>query len=611
MSNFKIKNIVLYSFIVLIIGMLTTSGVLFVLLSKLAVSHKQIIVISDTSNSFKQLKLDTERLLTTTDLESEKKNWANSIVGFEKQLALLPEEKQNKFNDIWYICKKEIPEINELLGNELLTKLGQKPLLMIRGEMFALKEKTEYYRVILSLSKKIEYLIEYEDILYKDITKILNREKYDIDRQIGDILDYSIFFIPFISTLMVIIIFIMNKNIVKIENKLLISQENLKENNTKLEDARLLLQNIIDSVPASIFWKDTKGVYLGLNQAFVSNTNFNTIDEIIGKTDFDMPWKDSEAENYRLDDVQVIKNGKAKLLIEETLTKDDGSLIYVITSKVPLKNTQGEIIGVLGIFMDVTETKKMYDELAFKDKLLAQQSKMAAMGEMLENIAHQWRQPLSFISVTAGAVDMKKEIGELDDEYLSESLNNIIKSVEHLNQTIEDFRSYFKEDRELKLFGIGKVMDKALFLVQSKLKNRSIKIVRDLDDVEFYGLENEFIQVIMNIFSNAIDAFDEIDVKNKVIFIESHDSADYTELRIKDNAGGIPEDIIKKVFDPYFTTKGEDKGTGIGLYMSKDMIEKHMKGSISVSNQEFNYENNNYKGTEFILHIPKDIGRIC
>ncbi|MFY9090229.1 transporter substrate-binding domain-containing protein [Arcobacter aquimarinus] len=243
-------------------------------------------------------------------------------------------------------------------------------------------------------------------------------------------------------------------------------------------------------------------------------------------------------------------------------------------------------------------------ELIQKETILNQQSKMAAMGEMIENIAHQWRQPLSVISTVATGAKLKKDLNLLTDNEFYETMEIINNSSQHLSNTIDDFRNFFSNDKEIISFNVNEAIDKALSLVTSKLKNRDIQIIKSKDKIIILGLRNEFIQVILNIINNAIDAFETLKDKDKYIFINSYEEKQNLILTIRDNAGGIKEEIINRIFEPYFTTKHKSQGTGIGLYMSLEIIKKHMNGELLVSNKEYIYDNNKCKGAEFKIIIP-------
>ena len=239
-----------------------------------------------------------------------------------------------------------------------------------------------------------------------------------------------------------------------------------------------------------------------------------------------------------------------------------------------------------------------------KEAILNQQSKMAAMGEMLENIAHQWRQPLSVISTVATGAKLKKDLKILTDEEFYETMDIINNSSQHLSNTIDDFRNFFNNDKELTSFDLNEPMNKVINLIESRLKNRHINIVKNSVEIKIVGLKNEFIQVILNILNNSVDAFANKKDIEKYIFIDIYKEQNHAILSIKDNAGGIKEDIVDRIFEPYFTTKHKSQGTGIGLYMSLEIIQKHMDGTLTASNEEFIYENKLYKGAKFKIILP-------
>ena len=239
-----------------------------------------------------------------------------------------------------------------------------------------------------------------------------------------------------------------------------------------------------------------------------------------------------------------------------------------------------------------------------KNRILIQQSRMASMGEMLENIAHQWRQPLSTISVCATGMEVKKKYNTLDDEEFFKSINHIKKSTQYLSNTIDDFRNFFSKDKILTKINISNVINKALDLVSTTFNSNKIVVVKHLEDINILSLENELIQVFMNIFINAKDALKEQKQEQPLLIITITKENGFLNIKIQDNANGIKEDIIDKIFEPYFTTKHKFKGTGIGLYMSKLLVEKHLNGSLLVSNKTFVYEEKEYFGAEFIISLP-------
>jgi signal transduction histidine kinase len=251
------------------------------------------------------------------------------------------------------------------------------------------------------------------------------------------------------------------------------------------------------------------------------------------------------------------------------------------------------------------EINNHIDKNSEQQHILSQQSKMAAMGEMLGNIAHQWRQPLSVITTVATGMKLQKEFDSLDDETFEKSIENITNSALYLSNTIEDFRNFFRIDKEETLFNIKNVFEKIFKLTDAQFKNHEIVYIKDIEEFELYGFENEFIQAIINILNNSKDALE--DKENpKLIFISTYKKENIAVIKITDNAGGVDEKIIDKVCEPYFTTKHQSKGTGVGLYMTEEIIVKHMMGTLLFKNVDLNYENKNYKGTEVTIKLPID-----
>jgi len=247
-----------------------------------------------------------------------------------------------------------------------------------------------------------------------------------------------------------------------------------------------------------------------------------------------------------------------------------------------------------------TEIKKNQE----KEKLLFQQSKMAAMGEMIENIAHQWRQPLSVISTAATGLKLKKKMNLLQTTDVETTMESINNSAQHLSQTIDDFRDFFRIGKQKDTFYIEETFDKAFKLITLQFETSNIIIVKSIKNVMIYGFEYELIQVLINIFNNARDELIKKEGSEKFIFINMVKNSDNIEIYIKDNAGGISKDAINKIFISCFTTKSDSDGTGIGLYMSKIIIEDNFKGTIKASNVDFIHENITYNGALFKITIP-------
>ncbi|MDP8220456.1 MAG: HAMP domain-containing sensor histidine kinase, partial [Candidatus Stygibacter frigidus] len=238
-------------------------------------------------------------------------------------------------------------------------------------------------------------------------------------------------------------------------------------------------------------------------------------------------------------------------------------------------------------------------ELRDKDLLMIRQSRQAAMGEMIGNIAHQWRQPLNSIAVIIQDFLDAWDFGEISREYLSEKINLCMSVINHMSQTIDDFRDFFSPDNMPMPFELDAQIMKTINILKDMYGKQGIEIIPELNKSTITSYAREFSQVLINILNNSKDAIQENKAEDTNIHIFLETLENKVKIIIKDNAGGIPTEILEKVFDPYFTTKQDTNGTGLGLYMSKTIIEKHMKGKIKAVNHE--------KGAIFTITLPLDI----
>ncbi len=226
-------------------------------------------------------------------------------------------------------------------------------------------------------------------------------------------------------------------------------------------------------------------------------------------------------------------------------------------------------------------------ELKQNETLLIEQSRMAAMGEMISMIAHQWKQPLASIAAAISNLKFRLEIDKIDKESLQNKLVDMDKYIIYMSETIDDFRNFFKKDKEKMLVSLDYIVDISLEMLNKPLSN--IKVTNKKTKLnKLYIYKNELLQVMLNILNNSQDAFNENKIENPTINISYKETHNEQIIIIKDNAGGIPKNIIDKIFDPYFTTKEKRNGTGLGLYMCKTIIEKHFKGEIKVKSEKQN-----------------------
>lgn len=234
---------------------------------------------------------------------------------------------------------------------------------------------------------------------------------------------------------------------------------------------------------------------------------------------------------------------------------------------------------------EIADHQQTGEELRNKERLLIIQSRQAAMGEMIGNIAHQWRQPLNLLGLIVQGLPESSDRGEISAEDLKVSSNKAMQVIFHMSQTIDDFRNFFRPDKEKVSFKVCDAVSRALSIIEGSFTSSMITIeTRAMGDPVIHGYPNEFSQVLINILLNARDAIDERKVDNPRVTITIDTKDDKAVVIIADNAGGIPEEIMDKIFDPYFTTRGPDKGTGVGLFMSKTIIEKSMNGALAACN---------------------------
>ena len=239
-----------------------------------------------------------------------------------------------------------------------------------------------------------------------------------------------------------------------------------------------------------------------------------------------------------------------------------------------------------------------------QEMLLLRKQRMSNMGEMIDAIAHQWRQPLNQSNMLIMDIeDRLREENQLSD-YVETQLDKLIKVTSHMSQTIGDFRHMLHENKEKTTFAVGNTIENVLTLMQSNLKGVEVIYSKSQGD-EILGYKNELVQVLIILISNSIDALNEKNIENKKIWIEICNNVDTLSISVADNAGGIDTDVTSKVFDPYFTTKKQIDGTGLGLYMAKIMVEQNMLGKLTVAN----VKTNGHAGAVFTIKLKIGSGK--
>ncbi|SNB44914.1 sensor histidine kinase [Geobacter sp. DSM 9736] len=236
------------------------------------------------------------------------------------------------------------------------------------------------------------------------------------------------------------------------------------------------------------------------------------------------------------------------------------------------------------------------EEQREKERYLIQQNRLAAMGEMVNNIAHQWRQPLNTLGLYIQQMPIMFSLGEATEAYISTTAEKCMTIIHHMSATIDDFRNYFRRSEEAATFSPAEILQQAVSIMEGSFREIGIGVkLQILNDPPVTGHPGEFAQVILNILLNARDQLVENEIEAPEVAVTLSGVNGRTVIAIADNAGGIGPDLLDKIFEPYFTTKGPDKGTGIGLFMSKAIIEKNMGGTLRARNTG--------RGAEFIIEL--------
>ena len=313
--------------------------------------------------------------------------------------------------------------------------------------------------------------------------------------------------------------------------------------------------------------------------------------KLLNKGIFDI-FTDVSAEHkeYLLDD-------KLDHYFEDTILSKNGA-VYQVQIKERNILIDNKVLKIVAV-MDVTDVKR-------QEKIISQQTKMASMGEMIGNIAHQWRQPLSAISIAAGGIKLNYEFDMEDRAETIIELDNIVDNTTFLSSTIESFQNFLKIDKKTTKFDLQSAFSKTLAIINANLKANKIFIIEDYSfSGSIKGIENELMQVFLNIINNAADVLKHSPdtSKTKYIKVSIMQNENNIDITIHDNGEGISNDIINKIFEPYFTTKHQSQGTGLGLYMTHQIIE-NMNGNIEVSNETFKHDNEIHKGAKFLISFP-------
>lgn len=303
------------------------------------------------------------------------------------------------------------------------------------------------------------------------------------------------------------------------------------------------------------------------------------------------------------------------LLVSRRLKSMENELVVIsdLTTKIrenrfdEIENEKTEVIKEIRTYTNLTKDiftlgDSLKAQLHHKDEILIQQSKFAALSEMLDNIAHQWRQPLSFISTNASSIQLKKEMGMEDEKDEDKKLQDIVDTTSELSQTIDDFRSFLNEEKTYEHFKIKDAVKRTNILTEVVLEKYHIKVIYNIGEEEINGVLNQLTQVIINLINNAKDQL--ISQENeKYIKIDVNHDDNNIYISVHDSGNGVPNAIIGKLFQGKITTKVD--GIGIGLLITKNILKENFNAEISVSNEIFKIDDKEYFGARFLIVLPK------
>ncbi|MDX4048488.1 PAS domain S-box protein [Aliarcobacter skirrowii] len=338
---------------------------------------------------------------------------------------------------------------------------------------------------------------------------------------------------------------------------------------------------------------DINGIITFVNDEFCKLFGFKK-DELIGQNHNIVRHPDTPKENFQAL-WETILDKKVYKATVKNLSKDKKD-IYLNTTIIPILDEKEEnIVEFVAIRYDITNEVMLQKELEERQKILFLQSRMASLGQMLANIAHQWRQPLTQLNLSL--YNLKKAFEKQNKKEFKDFYSNSKNLILGMSNTIEDFTNFFSPQKQKEIFLLNISINEALKILNKIFEDEKIDIKFDITkDLEIFGVKNELTQVLLNILSNAKDAFVQNGIKNRELCIKTYKKDAFIYLEIVDNALGIKDEIKDKMYEPYFTTKHQSSGTGLGLFISKIIIENSFKGEISHSNTQ--------NGSKFELKFP-------
>ncbi|PLY09923.1 MAG: hypothetical protein C0626_07610 [Arcobacter sp.] len=503
----------------------------------------------------------------------------------------------------------------DVLGGDLISGYQQGKLQSEIGKMIL--DGVSASDIPIKKKGITSFIFDYKSLKKKDISLdllpenslIINRpvtfyEKHKMIIQVTSIV---------ILVLLMIILFLLYtiKQKKKVEKELLKSKNELNNVNNQLEEKvkerTILLENAYEDITQyKYLFEQNRAVML-----LIDPKNGKIVDVNKAAIDF-YGFSRKELLSMKINDINILSNNEIQneiemanqekrnhFYFEHRLKNNTIKSVEVLSGPITLGKKQ----LLYSIIHDITEHKE-------HENIINEQAKLASMGQMIGNIAHQWRQPLSVISSASTGMKLQFECGLFEQKDLVSFCDCINDNAQYLSKTINDFTNFIKNQDAPLAFNLKDCIVNFLHLLEGSLKKYDIKIILNNEvDITVNGYQNQLVQCLINIVNNAKDALRDNNIEKKYIFISTNIIDNNVEIIIRDNANGIPKQIITKVFEPYFTTKHQSQGTGLGLHITHDLITS-MHGTVIVRNVKYKYNDEEYNGAEFKTTLPISINEM-
>ena len=367
----------------------------------------------------------------------------------------------------------------------------------------------------------------------------------------------------------------------------LITQEHTLDDETKVRvciadivSENNILESILSAIPHSVFWKDRDSRYLGCNRRFALDAGLSMPADLIGKTDYEMPWTKEESDFFVYCDKKIMDSGVPDLNFEETQKNSAGEDTTVLTSKVPLKKNNGEVYGILGIYVNITDFKVAQKKIKEQEQMLVNASQLSSLGEMSGGIAHEINNPLAIIKANLKYMTRLCQQEPFNKEAATSMLVELNETVDRIAKIIVGLRNISRTPKEENdPCNFSEILQDVLSIAKEKFRNNGVNLNEDLPPElmkkKFVANRIQLSQVLVNLLNNAYDAIIEENLPEKWVNLSLKETTSSIIFTITDCGNGIPQHVREKMFNPFYTTKGIGKGTGIGLSISKAMIEKN------------------------------------